>query len=216
MDNKIRLLLADDHAIVRKGLQALLGSEPDMKVIGEAVTGFEAVIQSIALKPDVIILDMVMPEQDGVETIKQLREEAPDVQILVLTNFCEKEMVIPAIRAGALGYLLKDTLPEQLLQAIRAVSQGESYLHPSIALQVIREIFSPVKDESILLTFREVEVLKLVARGFSNMEIAGFLSINERTIGNHISSILAKLNLSNRTQAALYALRQGMVTLDET
>jgi two-component system, NarL family, response regulator LiaR len=216
MVNKIRLLLADDHAIVRKGLQTLLDCEPDMKVVGEAVTGFEAVNQSIALKPDVIILDMVMPEQDGVETIKQLRKEAPDVQILVLTNFCEEEMVIPAIRAGAIGYLLKDTLPEQLLQAIRAVSQGESYLHPSIALQVIREIFSPVKDESILLTFREVEVLKLVARGFSNMEIAGLLTINERTIGNHISSILSKLNLSNRTQAALYALRQGFVTLDET
>jgi len=216
MSNKIRILVVDDHAVVRKGLQALISSDDDMEVVGEAVNGVEAVESARVLKPDVILLDMVMPEQGGIETIKKLFDQQFDVKILVLTSFSDQEKVIPAIQAGVLGYLLKDTQPEQLLQAIRAVSQGQTYLHPLIALQVIQEVNRPVEDEEGLLTSREVAVLKLVARGFSNNDIAESLLINERTVGNHISNLLSKLHFTNRTQAALYALRQGMVTLDET
>ena len=207
MSNKIRILVVDDHAVVRKGLQALISSDDDMEVVGEAVNGVEAVESARVLKPDVILLDMVMPEQGGIETIKKLFDQQFDVKILVLTSFSDQEKVIPAIQAGVLGYLLKDTQPEQLLQAIRAVSQGQTYLHPLIALQVIQEVNRPVEDEEGLLTSREVAVLKLVARGFSNNDIAESLLINERTVGNHISNLLSKLHFTNRTQAALYALR---------
>lgn len=215
MVNKIRILLVDDHAIVRKGLHTLISNEADMEVIGEAANGIEAVEQARVLTPDVIVLDLVMPGQDGIETMKQLFAQKSDIRILVLTSFSDQGMVLPTIRAGVLGYLLKDSQPEQLLQAIRTVSLGQSILHPLIARQVMEEVNRPVEEDDELLTVREVAVLKLVARGFSNLDIAESLAINERTVGNHISNILSKLHSSNRTQAALYALRQGMATLDE-
>lgn len=215
MVNKIRILLVDDHAIVRKGLHTLISNEADMEVIGEAANGIEAVEQARVLTPDVIVLDLVMPGQDGIETMKQLFAQKSDIRILVLTSFSDQGMVLPTIRAGVLGYLLKDSQPEQLLQAIRTVSLGQSILHPLIARQVMEEVNRPVEEDDELLTVREVAVLKLVARGFSNLDIAESLAINERTVGNHISNILSKLHFSNRTQAALYALRQGMATLDE-
>ncbi len=212
---KIRILISDDHAIVRKGLRTLINSEADMEVIGEAEDGIEVVLKTRSLRPDVILLDMVMPRQDGLTAITQIKQEWPDARILVLTSFAEDDKIFPAIKAGALGYLLKDTTPEQLLQAIHDVYNGKSSLDSTVALKVIRELnrpsgLPPTEDP---LTAREVEVLKLVAKGLTNYEIASALIIGERTVGNHISSILSKLHLANRTQAALYALREGLATL---
>jgi NarL family two-component system response regulator LiaR len=211
----IRILIADDHAIVRKGLHTLITSEPGMEIAGEASDGVEAVQQARALRPDVILLDMVMPRQNGLEAIRQIKGENPEARILVLTSFAEDDKIFPAIKAGALGYLLKDSTPEQLLQAIYDVHRGESSLHPSIALRLVREISQPsgLPPTQEPLTGREVEVLKLVARGLTNHEIADSLIISERTVGNHIGNILNKLHLANRTQAALYALREGLASL---
>lgn len=216
MTETIRILIADDHAIVRKGLRTLISSEPGMEIVGEAEDGVKAVLQARALRPDVILLDMMMPRQNGLEAIKQIMDERPDARILVLTSFAEDDKVFPAIKAGALGYLLKDSSPEQLLQAIHDVHRGESSLHPTVALRVIRELNRPsdLPPTEHPLTEREVEVLKLVAQGRTNREIAETLVISERTVGNHIGNILSKLHLANRTQAALYALREGLATLD--
>ncbi len=214
--HSIRILIADDHAIVRKGLHTLITSEPGMEIVGEASDGIEAVQQARALQPDVILLDMVMPRQNGLEAIRQIKGENPEARIIVLTSFAEDDKIFPAIKAGALGYLLKDSTPEQLLQAIYDVHGGESSLHPSIALRLVREISQPsdLPPTQEPLTGREVEVLKLVARGLTNQEIADTLIISERTVGNHIGNILNKLHVANRTQAALYALREGLVSLE--
>jgi NarL family two-component system response regulator LiaR len=213
----IRILIADDHAVVRRGLQTLISSEPNMEVIGEAVDGVDAVQKALELEPDVILLDMVMPRQNGLEAIVQIKQTRPDARILILTSFAEDDKVFPSIKAGALGYLLKDSSPEQLLQAILDVYRGEPSLHPSIALKLMRELNQPpdLPPTEEPLTEREVEVLKLVARGLTNQEIASTLVISERTVGNHIGNILSKLHLANRTQAALYALRQGLASLNE-
>jgi NarL family two-component system response regulator LiaR len=213
----IRILIADDHAVVRRGLQTLINSEPNMEVVGEAVDGVDAVQKALALEPDVILLDMVMPRQNGLEAIGQIKQDRPDARILILTSFAEDDKVFPSIKAGALGYLLKDSSPEQLLQAILDVYRGEPSLHPSIALKLMRELNQPpdLPPTEEPLTEREVEVLKLVARGLTNQEIASTLVISERTVGNHLGNILSKLHLANRTQAALYALRQGLASLNE-
>lgn len=217
MNKIIRILIADDHAIVRKGLITLIASEPDMEVVGEAADGVEVVLKARSLKPDVILLDMVMPRQNGLEAIHQIKREDPQARILVITSFAEDQMVFPAIKAGALGYLLKDSSPQQLLQAIYDVFNGEASLDPAIALKVIRELNSssglPLTEDP--LTARESAILKLVAQGLSNQEIAERLVISERTVGNHIGNILSKLQLANRTQAALYALREGIADLGE-
>jgi NarL family two-component system response regulator LiaR len=212
----IRILIADDHAVVRRGLQTLINSEPNMEVVGEAVDGVDAVQKALALEPDVILLDMVMPRQNGLEAIGEIKQARPDARILILTSFAEDDKVFPSIKAGALGYLLKDSSPEQLLQAILDVYRGEPSLHPSIALRLMRELNQPpdLPPTEEPLTEREVEVLKLVARGLTNQEIASTLVISERTVGNHIGNILSKLHLANRTQAALYALRQGLASLN--
>jgi NarL family two-component system response regulator LiaR len=216
MAETIRILIADDHAIVRRGLRTLIASEPGMEVVGEAADGIEAVDQARTLRPDVILMDIVMPRQSGLEAIAQIVEEDAQARILVITSFAEDDKVFPAIKAGALGYLLKDTSPEQLLQAIYAVHRGESSLHPTIALKVIRELNNPppLPPTEDPLTEREVEVLRLVAQGMTNQEIAERLVISERTVGNHVGSILAKLHLANRTQATLYALREGLASLE--
>lgn len=218
MTKKIRILIADDHAVVRRGLRTILLSEPEMELADEAADGMEAVLKARACRPDVILLDMVMPRLDGLGAIQQIKHENPAARILVLTSFAEDDKLFPAIKSGALGYLLKDSAPEQLLQAIRDVYAGKSSLDPSVALKLIRELNRP-SDLPLSpdpLSDRELEVLKLVARGLTNQEIADTLIIGERTVGNHISSILSKLHLANRTQAALYALREGIATLEES
>jgi two-component system, NarL family, response regulator LiaR len=212
----IRVLIADDHPIVRDALKTLINTEPAMELVGEAVDGADAVTKARALKPDVILMDLVMPVKDGLQAIGEIKETDPAISILVLTSFSEEDKVFPAIRAGALGYLLKDSSPQELLQAIYNVHRGEATLHPSIALQLMRELnrpsdLPPAKDP---LSVRELEVLKLVAQGLTNHEIAERLFLSEWTVSSHVRNILGKLHLANRTQATLYALREGLANLD--
>jgi len=212
----IRILIADDHAIVREGLRTLIASEPGMELVGEAADGIEAVSLARSLEPDVVLMDLVMPRKDGLEAISEIKQQNPEMCILVLTSFAEEDKVFPAIRAGALGYLLKDSSPQQLLQAIYDVHRGESSLHPTVALKLVREISQPsdLPPAEHPLTEREVDVLELVAQGLSNQEIADQLVISEWTVRTHVRNILGKLHLANRTQAALYALREGLAELD--
>jgi NarL family two-component system response regulator LiaR len=222
MSNAIRVLVADDHDIVRKGIRALLATEPDITVLGEASDGAQAVAEVNRLAPDVILMDLVMPVMDGIEAIQRITAANPAARILVLTSFATDEMVFPAIKAGALGYLLKDSGPEELVTAIREVQRGESSLHPTIARKLLQEIAGPARkpaptgaDRVDPLTEREIDVLKLVAQGQNNREIGEQLFISEATVRTHMSNILSKLHLASRTQAALYALREGIASLDD-
>lgn len=214
----IRVLIVDDHAIVREGLSTLIQIQEDMEVVGEAADGLEAVAQARELQPDVILMDMVMPEQDGLTAIIKLKSENNPARILVLSSYAEDKQVFPAIKAGASGYILKSSSSRDVVRAIRDVNQGQSTLHPAIARKLIAELNSPqaekaqVKD---LLTERELDVLKMVAQGYSNQEIGQQLTVSHRTVSTHVSNILEKLHLANRTQAALFALREGLVKLDD-
>lgn len=213
----IRVLIADDHAIVREGLASLVSRTPDIAVVGEAANGLEVVAMARQLEPDIILMDLMMPRLSGLDAIRQIKREDKPIRILVLSSFAEDEQIFLTIKAGASGYLLKDSSPQQLITAIRDVHRGESSLHPTIARKLMREFKAPPKDRAApddLLTDREVDVLKLVAQGYSNQEIAEKLVVSERTVGKHVSNILEKLHLVNRTQAALYALREGLSTLD--
>jgi len=216
MSEDIRVLIVDDHAVVREGLRSLIGYEPGMAVVGEAEDGIEAMFTAREVKPDVILLDLVMPRQDGLETINQLQAELPASRILVLTSYAEDDKVFRAIKSGALGYLLKDSTPDELLKAIREVNQGQSSLHPAIARKLVREMSRPttlpLADDP--LTQREMDVLKLVAKGLGNQEISEELVISVQTVRTHVSNILSKLHVANRTQAALFALREGIADLD--
>jgi NarL family two-component system response regulator LiaR len=211
---KTKVLVVEDQSVVREGVVAILSLQDDMEVVGEAVDGLVAVEMARKTRPDVILLDMVMPRQDGLTTIPQLKELVPDARILVLTSFAESNRVYQAIKSGALGYMLKDTTRTQLLQAIRDVARGQASIQPSIAMKVIHEIDNPTESTGMneSLTRRELETLRLIARGLSNQEIAGVLVVHERTIAKYVSSILNKLHLANRTQAALYAINQGLTT----
>jgi NarL family two-component system response regulator LiaR len=216
MTTEIRILIVDDHAIVREGQRALIETEPGMALVGEATNGVEAIELARTLKPDVILMDLSMPGMDGIEAIEAIKTENADARILVLTSFAEDEKVFTAVKAGALGYLLKEATPDEILRAVRNVNRSEPAMNPTIANKLMRELQResnlPPTDEPI--TERELDVLKLVARGLSNHQIAEELVISERTVRTHVSNILAKLHLANRTQAALYALRQGFVDLD--
>ena len=217
MSDMIRVLIAEDHTVVRGGLCALLEDVDGIEVVAEAADGVEAVLKTRAIKPDVILMDLMMPRKTGIEAIEEIKRENPSARILVLTSYSDDDKVFAAIKAGALGYLLKETSTQDLLQAIRDVYNGESSLHPAIARKLIRELNRPStlppSDEP--LTEREAEVLVLVARGLSNQDIADKLVISERTVRTHVSNILGKLHLANRTQAALYALKEGLTSLDD-
>ena len=211
---QIRILVVEDQAVVRDGIVAILSLQPDVVVVGQAEDGLQAVKLVKETEPDVILLDLVMPRQDGITTIPKILEIQPDARILVLTSFADSERVFMAIKAGAIGYLLKDDTREQLMQAIHDVSKGQASLHPSIAMKVIHEINHPAElmYTADPLTPRELETLRLIARGLSNSEIAAELVVHERTIAKYVSRILEKLHLANRTQAALYALDKGLTT----
>ena len=215
MSEPIRVFIAEDHPIVRRGVKDLLETEPDIEMIGEAVNGQQAVERVIELKPDVVLMDLVMPIMDGIEATRQIRSRAPAARILVLTSFATDDKVFPAIKAGALGYLIKDTTPEDLVRAIRQVQHGEVSLHPLIAQKLLNEISSPPSPPTAAepLTARELEVLQLIARGQNNQEIAETLVLSVATVYTHVSNILAKLHLASRTQAALYAVREGYASL---
>jgi NarL family two-component system response regulator LiaR len=217
MTSRIRVLIADDHAILRKGLRALLGTEPDMEVVGETADGLETVAQARALRPDVILMDLVMPNMDGIEATRRITAEQPTVRILVLTSFAADDKVFPAIKAGALGYILKDSGPAELVQAIHQVHLGHPSLEPAIALKVLYELSHPPRQPPTPdpLSVRELEVLRLLAQGKSNREIADRLVITELTVRTHVSNILGKLHLASRTQAALWALKEGLASLDD-
>ena len=213
----IKVMIVDDHAIVRKGIRALLATEKDIQVIGEAGDGAEAITQASALHPDVILMDLVMPKIDGIGATKQITTQQPGMRILILTSFAADDKVFPAIKAGALGYLLKDTGPQELIQAIHQVYRGEPSLEPSIARKVLTELSTtPQKTLSPdSLTERELGILRLIAQGCSNKEIAEQLVITEMTVRTHVSNVLGKLHLASRTQAALYALKEGLASLDD-
>lgn len=208
----IRILIADDHPIVREGLRTLIHSKPDLALAGEATNGEEVVELARTLQPDIILIDLMMPQKDGLTAIREIRHENPKARILVLTSFSEEEKVLPAIKAGALGYLLKDSSPDELLQAIREVHADQASLPPVIARKLIRELSqpSPLPSPQSQLTPRELDVLKLVAQGLNNREIARRLAFSEYTVRTNVSHILQKLHLESRTQAALYAVRQGL------
>ncbi len=210
--NKIRVLVVEDQSLVREGMVAILSHQPDIEVVGEAEDGLEAMHVARKAKPDVILLDMVMPRQDGLTTIPRLKEIIPAAKILVLSSFAESNRVYQAVKTGALGYMLKDTPRVQLLQAIRDVARGQASIHPSIAMKVINDFDNNNGNGDSIdhLTHREMETLRLIARGLSNQEIANTLVVHERTIAKYVSSILNKLHLANRTQAALYAIREGL------
>ncbi|MBC8100701.1 MAG: response regulator transcription factor [Armatimonadetes bacterium] len=217
MSVPIRVLIADDHAFVRMGVKALLATEPDIAVVGEATDGEQAIRQAQLLRPDVILIDLVMPVVDGIEAITRILDHQPTARILVLTSFASDDKLFPAIKAGAMGYLLKDSSPEALTQAIRQVHQGEASLHPAIARRVLQALAQPSKQPPTgdPLTARELDVLRLVARGLNNDAIARELVISEPTARTHVSNILSKLHLASRTQAALYALRTGLASIHD-
>jgi len=217
MTGPIRVFITDDHAIVRKGIRATLDLVPDIEVIGEASNGLEAVSGVQETRPDVVLMDLVMPKMDGIEAIRRIKDDSPEMRILVLTTFAGEDKILPAIKAGALGYQLKDSGPEDLVEAIREVHRGETSLHPVIARKLLQELARPseMPPTPDPLTARELEVLRLVAQGLENPDIAEKLVISEATVRTHISNILGKLHLASRTQAALYALREGLASLDE-
>lgn len=211
---KITILIVDDHAVVRQGLRTFLELQADMALVGEADNGRTAVELAQRLAPDLVLMDLVMPQMDGIEAIRQIRAVSPKTQVLVLTSFTEDDKVFPAIKAGALGYLLKDVAPGDLIKAVQAAARGEAQLHPEIAKKLMGELTGKTGAATPdALTERELEVLRLIARGLNNQEIAAALTISHKTVKTHVSNILSKLHLADRTQAAIYALQQGIATL---
>ena len=213
----ITVLLVDDHELVRRGVRAFLETQPGITVVAEAGGGEEAVRLAAEHAPDVALMDLIMPGMDGVEATRRLTAQSPRTNVIVLTSYHDDEHVFPAIRAGALSYVLKEVGPEQLADAVRKAAAGEAVLHPRVAARVVRELHGARRDEPNVfheLSDRELEVLKLIAEGMNNAEIAGRLYVSEKTVKSHVSNILSKLHLVDRTQAAVYAWRQGVVRRD--
>jgi DNA-binding NarL/FixJ family response regulator len=209
---KIRVLLVDDHTVVRQGLRMVMSLEDDLEVVGEAADGREAVEAAATLAPDVVLMDLLMPVMNGVEAIRAIKRDHPEIEAVALTSVLEDRMVIDAVEAGAAGYLLKETGPETLFEAIRAAHRGEVRLDPRAQKRLLREVRTPTMRES--LTPRETDTLRLVAKGLANKEIADRLGVSEVTVKTHVSSVLSKLDLKSRTQAALFALKEGLTGLD--
>jgi NarL family two-component system response regulator LiaR len=214
MTDTISLLITDDHALVRQGIRAFLELQPDLNVVGEAGSGEEAVRMAAELAPDVVLMDLVMAGIGGVEATRQVKQVSPHSQIIVLTSYHEDEYIFPALRAGALSYVLKDVGPDELADTVRKAARGESMLHPRVASRVVEELRGTRRDTPNLFTDlsdRELEVLRLIADGLSNAEIADKLIISEKTVKGHVSNILGKLHMMDRTQAAVFAWQQGLV-----
>lgn len=207
----VRVLIADDHGVVRHGLRMFLGADPELEIVGEARDGAEAISLAKRLQPDVVLMDLLMPGMDGIQATAAIRRELPDVEVVALTSVLEDGAVVEAVRAGAIGYLLKDTDSDELRRAIKAAAVGQVQLSPQAAARLLREVRTPERGAE-QLTEREMEVLQLVAQGKSNKEIAATLSIADQTVKTHVSHILEKLGLPSRTQAALYAIRNGLVS----
>lgn len=215
----VKVLIVDDHDIVRQGLRYYLDVHDEIEVVGEAETGVEAVALVRDMKPDVVLMDLVMPEMDGIEATRELLAISPNTKVIVLTTFAEEKQVYPAIQAGATSYLLKDVKPPDIVKAIHAAQRGESQLHPDIAKKLMSRVVQSSQGTTEIaasnnLTKREMEVLRLLAEGLSNRELAEALTISEKTVKKHVSSILGKLNLADRTQAAIYAYKNGLVSND--
>ena len=217
MTDPITVLLVDDHELVRRGVRAFLETQPGITVVAEAGGGEEAVRLAAEHAPDVALMDLIMPGMDGVEATRRLTTRSPRTNVVMLTSYHDDEHVFPAIRAGALSYVLKEVGPEELADAVRKAAAGEAVLHPRVAARVVRELHGARRDDPNVfreLSDRELEVLKLIAEGLSNAEIAGRLYVSEKTVKSHVSNILGKLHLADRTQAAVYAWRQGVVRRD--
>lgn len=210
----IRLLLVDDHWVVRQGLRMFLGREPGFQIVGEAADGAEAVRLARELRPHVVLMDLLMPDLDGIAATAAIRQEMPDVEVVALTSVLDDDRVVDAIRAGASGYVLKDAQGEELKQAIHAAAAGQVHLSPAAAQRLVGAVRMP-ESPSVTLTERETDVLRLLARGLSNKEIARELVIGEGTVKTHVSSILGKLGIQSRTQAALHAVRVGLASPDQ-
>ncbi len=212
----INVMLIDDHRVVRQGLRDFLELQEDIEIVGEAANGEDGVQLARELLPDVVLMDLVMPGMDGVETTRRLKAASPSTRVIVLTSFADDNKVFPAIKAGAISYLLKDISPEDLAHAIRAAQRNEAVLHPEVAAKLMQEFSAPKSNEAMVeqLTAREMDVLRLIAKGKSNKEIADNLIVSEKTIKTHVSNILSKLHLADRTQVAIYALRQRLVPME--
>jgi two-component system, NarL family, response regulator LiaR len=219
MEDAIRVILVDDHNLVRMGLKAYFSTLPDIQVVGEAGTGEEAVRLAADLAPDVVLMDLIMPGMDGVEATRQVKKVSPRTQVIVVTSYHEDEHIFPAIRAGALSYVLKDIDPDDLAGAIRRANAGEAVINPRVAARLVKELYGQ-REETVNafseLTNREMDVLRQIAAGKSNQEIAAVLVISEKTVKSHITNILNKLHLADRTQAAVYAWQAGIVRRDQT
>jgi two-component system, NarL family, response regulator LiaR len=210
MSDPIRVLIVDDHAVVREGLRTFLDLQDGIEVVGEAGDGEQAISEAERLRPDVVLIDLVMPELDGVQTMRALRERVPSARAVVLTSYLDDERLLPAMRAGAAGYLLKSVQPQELARAVRTAAAGQALIDPAVAARLVEALDGSSDDQADRLTPREREVLALLARGFANKRIAVELGIAEKTVKTHVSNVLAKLGVSDRTQAALYASRLGL------